>query len=309
MSLVSALFRNGPSGFGYRSTAEQVTAGLDLTGRVILLTGCNSGIGLESMRVFAMRGATVLALARTVEKAERAAAGVIPGGGPGRAVPYACELSDPASVRACVAAIRADGHVIDAMVLNAGIMSPARHTVERGLEVQFLTNHMGHFILATGLLDRLSDSGRVVALSSTGHQMAPRGGIAFDDLAMERSYDKWKAYGQSKLANLLFAKELARRMPAGQVALSVHPGVIATNLGRNMGSLMQRGFDLVGPLFGKSIGQGAATQVWAAVHPDAAAHSGAYLADCNVAKPSKHGRDAALAERLWAVSEELAEAL
>ena len=306
MSLVSAFFGTGPSGFGYGSTAEQVTEGLDLSGQVVLLTGCNSGIGLESMRVLALRGATVLALARSRDKAERAAEAVISAEGPGRAIPYACELSDAASVRACVAAIRDDGHALDAMVLNAGIMSPARRTVEHGLEIQFLTNHMGHFILATGLLDRLTASGRVVSLSSTGHKMAPRGGIRFDDLAMERGYEKWQAYGQSKLANLLFAAELARRMPPGQVALSVHPGVIATNLGRNMGSVMQGGFRIVGPLLGKSIPQGAATQVWAAVHPDAAAHSGAYLADCNVARTSRHGRNPALAARLWAVSEDLA---
>jgi NAD(P)-dependent dehydrogenase (short-subunit alcohol dehydrogenase family) len=306
MSLVSALLGAGPSGFGYSSTAEQVATGLDLRGTVVLLTGCNSGIGLESFRVFAARGATVLALARTREKAEGAAAAVVPKGGAARAVPYACELSDPASVRACVDAIRADGHAIDAMVLNAGIMSPAGRTVERGLEIQFLTNHMGHFLLATGLLDQLSPTGRVVSLSSTGHRLTVKGGIAFDDLTLERRYDKWQAYGQSKLANLLFAKALSTRLPAGQVAVAVHPGVISTNLGRNMGGIMQGGFAGVGRLFGKSIAQGAATQVWAAVHPDAAAHSGAYLADCNVSKPSKHGRDAALAARLWEVSEALA---
>ena len=306
MSLVSLFLGTGPSGYGYGSTAEQVTADLDLRGRVVLLTGCNSGIGLESMRVLAMRGATILALARTTDKAERAAQEVIPADGPGRVIPYSCELSDAVSVRACVASLREDGHEIDAMMLNAGIMSPARRTVEHGLEIQFLTNHMGHFILATGLLDRLKPDGRVVALSSTGHRMAPRGGIRFDDLAMERGYDKWQAYGQSKLANLLFASELSRRLPQGQIALSVHPGVIATNLGRNMGSVMRSGFDFVGPVFGKSIPQGAATQIWAAVHPDAAAHNGAYLADCNVARTSRHGRDPKLAARLWSVSEDLA---
>lgn len=309
MSFISSLKGDGPSGFGYRSTAEAVTEGLDLRGRVILLTGCNSGIGLESFRVFALRGATVLALARTREKARDAAEQAVPAGSPGRAEPHACELSDPASVRACVAAIREDGHRIDAMVLNAGIMGPAARDVQRGLEIQFLTNHMGHFLLATGLLDRLTATGRVVSLSSMGHQFTVSEGIALDDLSMERGYNRWRAYGQSKLANLLFAKALAARLPASQVALAVHPGVISTNLGRNMGGLLQRGFGLVGPLFGKTHGQGAATQVWAAVHPDAAAHSGAYLDDCNVSTPSKHGRDAALAERLWQVSESLAQTL
>ena len=309
MSFVSALFRPGPSGFGAGSTAEAVSADVDLSGRTILLTGCNSGIGLESMRVFAMRGATVLALARTVQKATQAADSVLSQAGWGEAVPYACELADPDSVRACVKAISDDGHHLDAMVLNAGIMSPRRRTVACGLEIQFLTNHMGHFILATGLLDRLTPTGRVVVVSSTGHRFSVRGGIGFDDLAMERRYDKWQAYGQSKLANLLFAKELSRRLPHGQIAVAVHPGVISTNLGRTMGGLMRQGFGIVGPLFGKTIAQGAASQVWAAVHPDAAALNGAYLADCNVAEPSRHGRSAELAARLWAVSETLAASL
>lgn len=304
MSLISMLKGRGPSGFGSSSTAEDVTDGLDLSGKTFLVTGCNSGLGAETMRVLTMRGGKVLALARTVEKAESAVALV-----DGEAVPYACELSAPAHVRACVAAIRADGHIIDAMILNAGIMALPDRTVQLGHELQFLTNHIGHFILATGLIDQLSPTGRVVALSSSGHQMAPKGGIQFDDLSFEGGYNSVRAYGQSKLANMLFARELARRLGDGQVAIAVHPGVIATNLGRHLPAFAQAMAPFIEPLFLKTPAQGAATQVWAAVHPDNATQNGEYMADCNVAKSSRHGRDLALATRLWTATEGMVAAL
>lgn len=188
------------------------------------------------------------------------------------------------------------------MILNAGIMALPERTVKHGQELQFLTNHVGHFILTTGLLGQLAEDGRVIVLSSSAHQGPPKGGIAFDDLSLERGYAGWKAYGQSKLANLLFARELARRLPEGQVAHAVHPGVIATNLARNLPGFAQKVFPLLGPLFLKTVEQGAATQVWAATHPTNGARTGEYLADCNVAKSSKHGRDADLARRLWSVT-------
>ncbi|HNC99291.1 MAG TPA: SDR family NAD(P)-dependent oxidoreductase, partial [Myxococcota bacterium] len=220
-------------------------------------------------------------------------------------LPYACELSEPASVRAAVQAIQADGHPIDAMILNAGIMALPTRTLQHGQELQFLTNHIGHFILCTGLLSRLTTDGRVVVLSSSAHQTAPRGGICFDDLTLEKNYNNWTSYGQSKLANLLFARELARRLPAGQVANAVHPGVISTNLGRHMGSFLNGAMDLFGGLFLKTIPQGAATQVWAATHPATATLTGQYMADCNVAKSSAHGQNMDMAARLWARTEEI----
>lgn len=304
MSLVSALKGTGPSGFGYGSTTDAVSAGLDLTGMSFLVTGCNSGLGLETMRVLCARGGRVLALARSVDKARAAGALVN-----GETVPYSCELSEPASVRAAVASIISDGHTIDAMVLNAGIMALPERTLHHGQELQFLTNHVGHFILATGLLGQLAPNGRVVVLSSSAHQMAPRAGIRLDDLTFEKGYQAWSAYGQSKLANLLFARELSRRLPAGQVANAVHPGVISTNLGRHMNRFMNGSLRALGPLFLKTIPQGAATQVWAAVHPDTAVLNGEYTADCNVAKSTRLGRDGDLARRLWARTEEIVGAL
>jgi NAD(P)-dependent dehydrogenase (short-subunit alcohol dehydrogenase family) len=298
MSIYAMLKPRGPSGFGYGSTAEEVTAGLALQGRTVLVTGCNSGLGLETMRVLALRGATVLGAARTLQKASEACRAV------GGAVPLACELAEPASVRACVEAVRRGGHRLDALVCNAGIMALPRPEQIHGIEAQLFTNHVGHFMLVTGLLDQLADDGRVVVLSSAAHRMAPKEGIRFDDLAGARGYSPWGHYGQSKLANLLFAKELARRLAGTRrTANAVHPGVIKTNLTRHMPGLAQALWGLVGPLVLKSVAQGAATQAWAAVHPAMAGTSGAYLADCNLAPCRPDADDVALAQRLWDVTE------
>jgi NAD(P)-dependent dehydrogenase (short-subunit alcohol dehydrogenase family) len=301
MSLYQHFKKKGPSGFGYGSTAEEVSAGLSLQGKTILITGCNSGLGLETMRVLSLRGARVLGTARTLEKAKAACVGV-----GGQAVPYECELSDPASVRACVAAVKRSGLAIDALVCNAGIMALPKREQAFGIELQLFTNHVGHFILVTGLLDRLAENGRVVMLSSDAHRMAPKAGILFDDLAGDRGYTAWGHYGQSKLANLLFAKELARRFAGTKrTANAVHPGVIRTNLGRHMPGLANFVFGLVGPLVLKSVSQGAATEVFVAVHPSVASTSGAYFADCNVARPRPDADDPALARRLWEVTEKI----
>jgi NAD(P)-dependent dehydrogenase (short-subunit alcohol dehydrogenase family) len=303
MSLYAMLQGRGPSGFGYGSTAEEVTAGLSLPGKTFLVTGCTSGLGLETLRVLALRGASVLGTARTVEKASAACDAA----GAGRAVPLACELSDPASVRGCVAEVRRRGVRLDAIVCNAGIMALPRPERAFGIELQLFTNHVGHFLLVTGLLDRLAEDGRVVVVSSAAHTRAPPEGISFDDLGAERSYSPWTAYGQSKLANVLFAKALARRFAGTRrTANALHPGVIYTNLGRHMPGFANLVFGLAAPLVLKSVAQGAATQVWAAVHPAAGSLSGAYLADCNVATPRADADDPALAARLWAATEEIA---
>ena len=301
MSLIQYFLANGPSGFGYGSTAEEVTAGLSLAGKTVLVTGCNSGLGLEALRVLALRGARVVGTARTVEKARTACAGV-----GGTTVPLACELTDPASVRACVAAVIHQGIKLDALICNAGIMALPKLEKAHGLELQFFNNHIGHFILVTSLLPQLSERGRVVMLSSAAHVMAPRAGIEFDNLAGEKSYSAWPAYGRSKLANILFAGELARRFAGtAKTANAAHPGVISTNLGRHMNPVAAASMALVAPLFLKNAAQGAATGVYAAAHPDAASISGAYFADCNVAKARADAYDAKLAGRLWDASEKI----
>ncbi len=301
MSIFSLFSRPGPTGFGYTSTAEQVLDGVDLTGRTMVVTGCNSGLGLEMARVAAARGARVVGTARTEAKAAEALAG-LPG-----AVPVACELSEPASVRAAAARIATEGPV-HALVANAGIMALPKPEAKYGLDLQFLTNHLGHFILVTGLLDHLADDGRVVMLSSSAHTMAPSEGIDFDDLDGSRRYKPWRNYGQSKLANLLVARELARRFAGtGRTANAVHPGVIHTNLGRHMGPMASM-LSVASPLFLKTIPQGTATQTYVALHPKNTVN-GEYGSDCNVAASSARGADLALAARLWEESERLAAAL
>jgi len=302
MSLLAMFKRNGPSGFGYGSTAEDVTEGLDLRGRTILLTGCNSGIGKETLRVLAKRGAHVLGAARTVDKA-RAACDEIGS----ETTPLACELSEPSSVAACAKQVVDTGRRLDAIICNAGIMALPRLTQKHGYELQFLTNHIGHFILVTSLLDRLAERGRVVMVSSDAHKGAPREGIQFDNLSGERGYGPWTSYGQSKLANLLFANHLAKRLAGSRkTANSLHPGVIHTNLVRNMNPVAKIALSIGAPLVLKSIPEGAATTCYVAVHPQLDGVAGKYFADCNVSVPSARGRDEAMAAKLWETSERIA---
>jgi NAD(P)-dependent dehydrogenase (short-subunit alcohol dehydrogenase family) len=305
MSLLALIKPNGPSGFGYGSTAEAVTRGLDLAGKTILVTGCNSGLGLETLRVLVLRGAHVFGTARTLAKAEAACRAVA-----GKTTPLACELTDPASVRACISAVKSNGLKLDAIICNAGIMALPKLELVSGYEKQFFTNHIGHFILVTGLLDALAPDGRVVVLSSALHTSAPPEGIAFDNLDGAKGYKPWTAYGQSKFANLLFAKELARRFAgSARTANAVHPGVIFdTNLARSAGipGLVKPTLVGLGNLVAlKTIPQGAATQCYVAVHPAAAGISGKYFGDCNIATSRPDGDDAALARRLWDVSQEI----
>ncbi|MEO9077894.1 MAG: SDR family NAD(P)-dependent oxidoreductase [Rhodanobacter sp.] len=305
MSFLAIFKSAGPTGFGYGSTAERVTEGLSLAGQTILVTGCNSGIGQEACRVLALRGALVLGTARTKEKAIAACASF-----PGKAIGYDCELSDPRSVRGCVSAVKADGHRLDAVICNAGIMMLPKLEKSHGYELQFFTNHIGHFMLVTGLLEQLKDKGRVVMLSSEGHRQAPAGGIEFDNLSGDKGYRPLTAYGQSKMANLLFAKELQRRFAGtGKTAYAVHPGVVATNLARNLGPVLRRVLSAIAPLFLKSVGEGAATEVFAAVNAKALPLTGSYLSDSNVEKPRADAEDASLAARLWAESEKIVQSL
>lgn len=302
MSLYSSLVGRGPSGFGYGSTAEQVADGVSLAGKAFLVTGCTSGIGRETARVLALRGARVVGTARTLEKAQRACAAF-----GGQALPLACELSEPSSVRACVASVKREGIELSAIICNAGIMALPQLERAHGYEKQFFTNHFGHFLLVTGLLHSLSATARVVMVSSSMHRRAPAAGIDFDNLRGERSYRSWEAYARSKFANVLFAKQLARRFAgSARTANALHPGVIRTELQRHMPALAVMGMNALAPLVLKTVEQGAATQVFVAAHPEPATTSGQFFADCNVARARSDTDDAALAERLWEVSERIA---
>ncbi len=167
------------------------------------------------------------------------------------------------------------------------------------------SQNIGHFMLVTGLLDTLKDDGRVVVVSSSAHKMAKGVGLDFDNLDGAKGYSPWKAYAQSKLANILFTKGLAKRFEGSQrTANALHPGVIRTNLGRHMNPVANAVFGAVGPLFLKSIPQGAATQCYVATHPDVATISGVYFADSNPLDPIPEAQDPTAIDRLWQVSEE-----
>ena len=297
--------KRGASGFGYASTAEDVVAELDLTGKNIIVTGANAGLGLESAKQMAAKGAHILALCRTMEKAEAACAEI-----GNNATPLACELSEPSSVRACVESVKAMGQPIHVILCNAGISSTPELDLQHGYEATFFTSHVGHFILVTGLLDTLADDGRVVMVSSMIHAQSFKEGIQFDNLDCANGYDGNKAYGQAKLANLLFAKELARRFEGtGKIASAVHPGAIPTDIARRMDQGTAKMVNTIFKLFAKNVPQGAATQTYASVHPDAGAHNGAYWRDNNLSTPSEQAQDVDLGIRLWDETEKIVAAL
>ena len=202
--------------------------------------------------------------------------------------------------------VAADHGPIDVLLCNAGIMALPERTIRHGQELQFLTNHVGHFILVTGLLDHLTEDARVVMLSSGAHAWAPPSGIQLDDPTLKVGYTPNAAYGQSKLANVLFAGSLAERFKGSRrTANAVHPGVIATNLVRHMPLALRLAMPMASVVAMKSIPQGAATQCYVAAHPAVADVSGEYFANCNVATASQHARDEALGARLWEMTEEI----
>jgi len=292
--------------FDRRATAEQVTAGLDLSGKTFVVTGVNSGLGHETLRVLAQRGAHVIGAARTLDKARAACKSVA-----GDTTPVACELSEMESVRDCARTIDALNTPLDVLICNAGIMAPARLSVKNGLESQFLTNHMGHFLLTYLLQDALKKApqGRIVMLSSLAHALAGRRAIDYDNLDGSRGYRPWQFYGQSKLANLLAARAFNERLRGTSVtANAVHPGVIGTNLSRDVGGFS--GWLLRNPavsalserLLNKSVAEGASTQCFVATHPSLEGVGGRYFADNAEARPVIRGNPRGLADRLWEFS-------
>ena len=291
------------STFTSSSTAENVTEGLDLRGKTYAITGANSGLGYETMRVLTMRGAHVLAIARTQEKAEKACATIA-----GKTTPFFLDLADFDSVVSCAEKIQAMNIPLDGLICNAGIMSLPELQQVNGIEKQFVVNHLGHFILCNRLYTTVTaaDQGRFVILSSGAYKSAPDEGIQFDNLSGERDYSPWQAYGHSKLANALFSRELAKRLSnSTATSNSVHPGVINTNLGRNLPAWQRWGSKLVGWTFMKSIPEGAATQTYVATHPSLNKVRGYYFANCNPSNEGGYMEDDAMAAKLWQVSEEL----
>lgn len=299
------------SAFNAASTAEEVSAGLDLSGRTALVTGATSGLGLETLRVLALRGAHVFATGRTLERARAAAASV---DATAQSTPVALDLADWTSVAAAAATVRATARPLDILICNAGIMWPPELALVHGVEQQFAVNHLGHFVLCHHLLDALTAApqGRVVVVSSQLYVAAPPEGIDFENLAGARGYDAQRMYGQSKLANALFAFELARRLSGTRVtANALHPGVANTNLDRRQPAwrrLLTRARSL-GRADVKSTEAAAATQVYLATSPALAHVTGHYFEDCNPVVPTgRHMRNRELAAALWTKSEELTRA-
>jgi len=312
------------SGFGAETTAAEVIGGLDLTGKTAIVTGGYAGIGRETARVLAAAGAAVIVPARDLEKARANLHGLA-----GIEI-ASLDLLDPASIDAFAAWFLASGRPLDLLIDNAGVMAAPLTRDARGYEIQFATNHLGHFQLTARLWPALVKAGkaRVVAVSSAGHRFS---GIDFDDPNFERRpYEKWQAYGQSKTANVLFALALDRRgqgQGEGIRAFSLHPGAIMTDLGRHLTADDLKAFGVTlaadgswilgpdSPFKLKTIPQGAATTVWCATNPRLDGLGGVYCQDCEIAVPSSGeglrdgvhpwAVDPEAAERLWRLSEKL----
>jgi NAD(P)-dependent dehydrogenase (short-subunit alcohol dehydrogenase family) len=289
MSCSTGVFAAAAHLFGRESTAEEVTAGLDLRGKTAVVTGCNSGIGYETMRVLALRGAHVIGTARTIEKGTQACRTIS-----GKATPAVLELTDFESVVRCAHQIEELTRSVDMLILSAGIVLDRLEQVN-GLEKQFVVNHLGHFILANRLLDRVkaATQGRVVTVGSGNHRDAPTDGIQFADLTGKTWSNR--GYAHSKLANGLFSLELSRRLRGTRATSNcLTPGPVLTNILRNVAGSA--------PKNRKSPEQGAATVCYVATYPALSPTTGEYFADCNPAQQSDHQRDEKMAARLWEVS-------
>jgi NAD(P)-dependent dehydrogenase (short-subunit alcohol dehydrogenase family) len=304
------------TGFGATSTAAEVLDGIDLTGKLVLVTGGYSGIGIETTRALVNAGAHVIVPARRVDTAREALSGI------DNVEVDELDLGDLDSVRAFAERFLATGRTLDLVINNAGVMACPETRIGDGWEAQFATNHLGHFALLNRIWPAVANGARVVALSSRGHFFSP---VRWDDLQFEQGYDKWQAYGQAKTANVLFAVQLNKLGAAKNVrAFAVHPGGIWTPLQRHLsheekvarGWIDEDGNQLV--QF-KTPEQGAATTVFAATSPQLDGIGGVYLEDCDIAESIAADADPATtwsgvkvyatdpeqAERLWTLSAEL----
>lgn len=295
------------SDFDQDSTAEEVTAGLDLRGKFAVVTGCTSGIGFETMRVLAQRGALVAGTSRSLERAREACGQV-----GGTTMPLQLDLGDFDTVVRCAEVIRAYQAPVDMLICNAGYRGGGNERqLVNGVEKHFAINHLGHFILINRLMDRLyvSWQGRIVIVASrTAYRDAPEEGILFDDLDMARSYSDAEAYGHSKLANALCSLQLGEVLRGTRITSNaVHPGVIKTDLDRNLSAVSQLAWEAYAKLKGKSIEQGAATSCYVATHPSLGNISGKYFEDCNAVtiEGRGHMQNLAMAEQLLQTSIEL----
>ena len=311
--------------FGATSTTDEVLAGLDLSGKRVLVTGVSAGLGVETARVLAAHGAQVVGAARDLIKAGAATEQVradAANGGDLKLVEL--DLASLASVRRCADALIADGRKFDLVIANAGVMACPFGKTTDGFETQFGTNHLGHFVLVNRIASLFKPGSRLVNLSSAGHRYS---NVDLADPNFDHTpYDPFVSYGRSKTANILFAVEFDRRHKADGIrATAVHPGVIHTELARHMSEEALKGLiDNINtsnaeaglPTFAwKTVPQGAATSVWAGVTAPAEQVGGLYCEDCHVAEPVEGGTartgvrtyalDLETAKALWARSEEM----
>ena len=301
--------------FGASSTAAEVIKGIDLGGKRAIVTGASSGIGVETARALASAGAKLTLAVRNVEAGQHTVEDILSTNGHSKVLVAPLDLADQASIAAFVARWHGPLHIL---VNNAGIMAAPLMRTTEGWEMQFATNHLGHFALATGLHDALAAAGgaRVVVVSSVGHI---NGEVVFDDINFEhRPYDAWAAYSQSKTANILFAVEAAKRWASDRITVNaLNPGrIVDTDLKRYIGELSNSPATFEPNSTGvswKSIPQGAATSVLLASSPFLEGVSGRYFEDCNEAGPNQPGTcrgvaryavDPEKAARLWEVSVE-----
>ena len=273
--------------------------------KICLITGANAGIGQQTALELAQLGATVVIVARDPQRGETARAAIAAATGNTRVDLLQADFAVPDSIRAMTAAFAARYDRLDVLVNNAGVYLTGREETAEGLERTFAVNHLGYFMTTLLLWDSLlaAPAARVINLSSDAHRQAK---INFDDLQNKRKYAGFSAYGQSKLANVLFTYELDRRRGDAPVTVNaVHPGFVASNFGRNNRGLVGLAMTRIVPLFAKSVAEGAATSVYLASSPEVAGVSGRYFSDCRAVKSAPQSYARAAAERLWAVSEEL----
>jgi NAD(P)-dependent dehydrogenase (short-subunit alcohol dehydrogenase family) len=310
--------------FGATSTTDEVLAGVDLTGKRILVTGVSAGLGVETARTLAAHGAQVVGAARNLDKARGATELVRAQAAPGGGLELVeLDLASLASVRACADALVADGRPFDLIIANAGVMACPKGQTADGFETQFGTNHLGHFVFVNRIATLMTPGARLVNLASAGHRFSD---VDLEDPNFEHTaYTEFGAYGRSKTANILFAVEFDRRHKAhGVRATAVHPGGIRTELGRHMNpahfQVMLDGINAANAAAGKppfafkTIPQGAATSVWSGIVASADEVGGLYCEDCHVAEPSEgtdlvgirsYALDPDRARALWAKSEQM----
>ncbi|PHU23096.1 Short-chain dehydrogenase TIC 32, chloroplastic [Capsicum chinense] len=307
--------RNGASGFSSSSTAEEVTHGIDGSGLTAIVTGASSGIGAETSRVLALRGVHVIMAVRNIAAAEDVKETIV------KEIPAAkvdimeLDLSSLASVRKFAADFISSGHSLNMLINNAGVSGIPFILSKDNIELQFATNHLGHFLLTNLLLDKMKETtrktkreGRIVNVSSGAYRVFTcREGIRFDKINDPESYGRFTAYGQSKLANILHTCELTRRLKEGGVEItanSIHPGAVATNVFRNLG-VFDGLVSTFGKFFFKTIQQGASTTCYVALHPQLKGISGEFFMGNNLATRTAIARDMDLAKRLWDFSMDL----